>query len=94
MHSNINILRSLRSACYYFYYWREISPCFDFFVVTHSDSSRPFLCALAACNYSNTKSCEESICPCLVLIDLLWGAWTVGLVIRGLYAITCLNTDG
>ena len=36
----------------------------------------------------------KSICPCLVLIDLFWGAWTMGLVIRGLYAISCLNTDG
>ena len=29
-HSNINILRSLCSVCYYFQYWQEISPCFDF----------------------------------------------------------------
>ena len=38
----------------------------------------------------------KSACPCLVLIngDLLCGARTVGLVIRGLYAISCLNTDG
>ena len=38
---NINILRSLRSACYYFLYWREIPPCSDFYVVTRSYSSQP-----------------------------------------------------
>ena len=27
--------------------WHEIPPCFDFYVVTRSYSSRPFLCALA-----------------------------------------------
>ena len=38
----------------------------------------------------------KSVCPCLVLINggLLGGARTVGLVIRGLYAISCINTDG
>ena len=50
MLSNINILRSLRSLCYYSQYWRVILPCFDFYihvhVVTHSYSSRPFLCTL------------------------------------------------
>ena len=42
----INILRSLCSACYYFQYWQEIPPCFDFYVITRSYSSRPFLCTL------------------------------------------------
>jgi len=44
--SNINILRSLPSACYYFYYWREIS-LFRFLLLTCSYSSHPFLCDLA-----------------------------------------------
>ena len=35
-HSNINILRSLLSACYYFQYWWEILPCCNFSVVTRS----------------------------------------------------------
>ena len=43
-HSNINILRSLRSV---HYYWREILPCCDFYVVTRSYSCRLFLCTLA-----------------------------------------------
>ena len=30
----------------------------------------------------------------LMVIYFVHGAWTVGLVIRGLYAISCLNTDG
>jgi len=52
MLSNINILSSLRIACYYLWYWREIPPCFNFYVVTSSYSSRPFLCALdgSCCN--------------------------------------------
>ena len=37
-HSNINILCSLHSVCYYFQYWREILPRFNFYVVTRSYS--------------------------------------------------------
>ena len=48
--SNINILRGLCSVCYYFYYWREILPCFDFYIVKRSYSSRLSLCTLAAIN--------------------------------------------
>ena len=44
--SNINILCSLHSMCYYIYYWQDSPPCFNFYVVTRSYSSRPFLCAL------------------------------------------------
>ena len=44
--SNINILRSLRSACYYFSTGGKFHR-FDFYVVTRSYSSRLFLCALA-----------------------------------------------
>ena len=49
-----------------------------------------------AYNYSNTKSCEESsnLFVHVWYYDLLCGAWTMGLVIRGLYAISYLNTDG
>ena len=39
MLSNTNILHSLHSACYYFQYWREIPPCYDFYIVTRSYSS-------------------------------------------------------
>ena len=46
MLGNINILRSLRSVCYYFSTGGEIPPCFDFYVVTRFYSSLPFLCAL------------------------------------------------
>ena len=46
MLSNINILHSLRSVCYYFSTGGEILPCFNFYIVTCSYSSRPFLCAL------------------------------------------------
>jgi len=38
--SNINILRSLRSVCY----WREILPCFDF--------SQLHTLTLVACSYA------------------------------------------
>ena len=49
-----------------------------------------------AYNYSNTKSCEESSNPFVHVwyYDLLCGAWTMGLVRRGLFAISYLNTDG
>ena len=50
-HSNINILRTLRCACYYFQYWREILLCCAFYVVTCSYSSRLFLCALDFVQY-------------------------------------------
>ena len=40
MLSNIKILHSLRSVCYYFSTSGKISPCFDFYVVTCSYSSR------------------------------------------------------
>ena len=43
-HSQSEVI--LRSVCYYFQYWREILPCFDFYVVIRSYSSRLFLCAL------------------------------------------------
>ena len=43
-HSQSKVI--LRSVCYYFQYWWEIPSCFDFYVVTHSYSSRSFLCAL------------------------------------------------
>ena len=37
--SNINILRSLCTVCYYFWYWWEIPSYFDFYAVTRSYSS-------------------------------------------------------
>ena len=51
-------------------------------------------CCLQLFKHKKLWRIIKSLCPCLVLIDLLCGAWTVGLVIRGLYAISCLNTDG
>ena len=59
-----------------------------------------FVFEIPAYNYKKLWRIIKSVCPCLVLIngDLLCGAWTVGLVMCGLYTLlqtfSCFNTDG
>ena len=51
-------------ACYYFYYWQEILPGFEFYVVTRSYSSHPFLCALTlrySLWYLNLLCCQGHV---------------------------------
>ena len=57
MHSNINILRSLRSACYYF-------STGDFYIVTRFYSSRLFLCALVEYNGYQHHKPDQTVKAC------------------------------
>ena len=48
--SNINILHTYAVRVTIFSTGGEILSCFDFYIVTHSYSSRPLLCALGLCS--------------------------------------------
>ena len=60
---------ALRSACYYFQY----QPCcFDFYVVTRSYSSRPFLCALALVPISQHLYCIPFLHTINVFVSIMF----------------------
>ena len=83
--SNIKILCSLRSACYYFQYWWEIPPCFNFYIVTHSYSSHPFLCALGRRDWllkSNQSSCVLSTFTMYTKLHNLVSILTIGRIAK------------